>query len=398
MGKVLVVLGTRPEIIKLAPLIRALKKDADLQIRVCVFRQHGAMLDRFLKTFDIVPDFDLPISISDKEVFSSGTVFGKRLRALGQSIQGFWRYILLLRRERPDLLVVQGDTATVLLSALVARIMRVPIVHVEAGLRTYDRFAPFPEEIDRQVLGRIATLHFAPTEEARKNLLGEKVPSENIYVVGNTEIDSLLWITERYRGADVQKEMQEELEREYGIKFDKKKKLLLVTAHRRESFGAGLQNICAALKALAVRNDVLMVYPVHPNPNVQKTVYGALRGIPNIILTPPLAYEPFTFLMSHAYLILTDSGGIQESAPSLGKPVLVMREKTERNEGIEAGVAKLVGTSKEGIVTAAQELLDDPKKYAAMTRKPNPYGDGTAAEKIAAIIRSYLAAQRIGSP
>lgn len=390
MKKIFVVLGTRPEAIKLAPLIRELKKSIDLETRVCVFRQHGAMLDQFLKTFNIVPDFDLPISISDKEILSGGIAIGKRARALGRSAKGFWRYVSLLWREHPDFLVVQGDTATVLLAALAAFVMRIPIAHVEAGLRTYDLFAPFPEEIDRQVLGRIATLHFAPTDEARKNLLSEKVPSKNIYVVGNTEIDSLLWVIERYREAGAQSGMREMLAREYGIRLRRDKKILLVTAHRRESFGAGLRNICAALKELAARDDVMIIYPVHPNPNVQTTVQEMLREVPNIILTPPLAYEPFTFLMSGSYLVLTDSGGIQESAPSLNKPVLVMREKTERQEGVEAGVSKLVGTDVRAIVDATTELLGSAEAYAAMTNKKNPYGDGTASKRIMEIITNYL--------
>jgi len=390
MKKALVVFGTRPEAIKLAPLIRELKTRSGMETKVCVFRQHGAMLGEFLHAFDITPDYDLPISISDKEVLGRGISAMRRVHVLGRSIAGFARYAGILRRERPDLLVVQGDTATVLLAALVAFVMRVPIAHVEAGLRTYDRFAPFPEEIDREILGHLAALHFAPTEAARANLLAARVPASRIFVVGNTEIDSLLWIIERYRDVGTQEEMKEVLEKEYGVVLDGKRKLLLVTAHRRESFGAGLRNICGALKELADRSDVAIVYPVHPNPNVQKTAYEMLKGVPNVILTEPMSYEPFMFLMSRAYLILTDSGGIQESAPSLGKPVLVMREKTERREGVAAGVAKLVGTTTEGIVRVAQELLDDTKKYAAMTGKPNLYGDGTASKKIAEAIQDYL--------
>ena len=389
--KVLIVFGTRPEAIKLAPVVRELKSRPEFNTLVCVWRQHREVLDQVLKAFSIRPDFDLPISISDKDLLGSGVGLIKKIRTLFGSGFGFLRFLRILKRERPDLLVVQGDTSTVFLAAFIAFHFKVPIAHVEAGLRTYDKYAPFPEEMNRQLLGRLADLHFAPTEEAKQNLLGEQhVPSGIIHVVGNTEIDALLEILRQAQEPRVSEALEKELE-EYGIKLHSGKKILLVTAHRRESFGDGLKQICAALREIATtRKDVEIVYPVHPNPNVQSVVREALTGVPNILLTPPIAYAPFAFLMSRSFLVLTDSGGIQESAPSLHKPVLVMREKTERNEGVTLGVSKLVGTKREAIVAAAFELLDNREAYGAMTNKENPYGDGRAADRIADAITTYL--------
>ena len=389
--KILIVFGTRPEAIKLSQVIRELKQNTDLNVLVCVFRQHKEILNQVLETFDIKPDFNLPISISDKDLLSKGTRALKKVKTLLQSGWGFLRFLLLLKREKPDLLVVQGDTSTVFLAGFLAFLFKISIAHVEAGLRTYDKYSPFPEEMNRQLLGRLADIHFAPTESAEKNLLSENVPPEKIHVVGNTEIDALLWVLDRFKNPRIRKETEEDLEKNYGLRFDDKKKILLVTAHRRESFGKGLENICEALKEIATkRNDVMIVYAVHPNPNVQKTVRAVLSNTKNVFLTPPIAYMPFSLLMDKAYFILTDSGGIQEAAPSLNKPVLVMREKTERNEGVNIGASKLVGTNKEKIVAAALELLDNQEAYASMTGKRNPYGDGTASKKIVEVLSDYL--------
>ena len=390
MKKLLVVFGTRPEAIKLAPVIAEAKKRSNLKVAVCVFRQHREMLDQVLTTFGVEPDFDLNISISDKDLLSKGVGLFKKGKILLQSGFGLLRFLFILKRERPDLLVVQGDTSTVFLSSFLAFHFKIPIAHVEAGLRTYDKYAPFPEEINRQLLGRLADIHFAPTENGKKNLLNENVSSEKIYVVGNTEIDALLWVLDCYKNPSIEREIREDLKKNYGLQLDDTQKILLVTAHRRESFGGGLESICEALKEIAAkRDDVAIVYPVHPNPSVQKTAYSVLSGAKNVFLTPPMAYKPFAFLMNRAYFILTDSGGIQESAPSLNKPVLVMREKTERMEGVEIGVSKLVGTNKEKIVSAALELLDNQKLYTSMTGKKNPYGDGHAAERIAEILERF---------
>ncbi len=389
--KVFVVFGTRPEAIKLAPVIQELKNNPHLNVSVCVWRQHREILDQVLDAFGVKPEFDLPISISDKDLLGRGLGIFRRLKGLFLSGLGLLRFFRLLRRERPDLLVVQGDTSTVFLAAFFAFYFKISIAHVEAGLRTYDKYAPFPEEMNRQLLGRLADLHFAPTENAKRNLLSEHIPPEHIYVVGNTEIDALLRVLDRSKDQRVQKTLAEDLERNYGLRLYSDKKILLVTAHRRESFGSGLENICKALREIAEkRDDVEIVYPVHPNPNVQRTVRAILGNVKNVSLVSPVAYVPFTFLMSKVHLILTDSGGIQEEAPSLNKPVLVMREKTERNEGVELGVSKLVGTDKEKIVAATLELLDNSEAYAAMTNKKNPYGDGTASAKIAKAIEDYL--------
>lgn len=391
MKKVLILFGTRPEAVKLAPVIREAKKRGDWKTLVCVFRQHGEILDQFLKTFAITPDFDLNISISDKALLSDEVGLLKKGAIVLRSAFGILRFFLILKREHPDLLVVQGDTSTVFLSSFLAYLFKISIVHVEAGLRTYDKYAPFPEEMNRQLLGRLADIHFAPTERAKQNLIGEHASPERIHVVGNTEIDSLLWILERNKDPRTARETEEILKKDYGLQLDGQKKLLLVTAHRRESFGKGLQDICEALKEIAEkRNDVVIVYPVHPNPNVQKVARAVLSGVTNVFLTQPMAYEPFAYLMGKARFILTDSGGIQEAAPSLNKPVLVMREKTERQEGVELGVCKLVGTDRAKIVAAALELLNDPKVFASMTDKKNPYGDGTAAVKIVEVLSTYL--------
>ena len=389
--KIIVVFGTRPEAIKLAPVIKEFKKLSGIETRVCVFRQHKQMLDQVLETFEMRPDFDLPISINDKDLLGGGVNIFMRVKTLLQSGWGFLRFLFLLKRERPNLLVVEGDTSTVFLAAFLGYLFKIPIAHVEAGLRTYDKYAPFPEEMNRQLLGRLADIHFAPTERAKKNLLNENVPPEKIHVVGNTEIDALLWVTNRHKDPSLEKRLLGDLRKNYGLHLKGQKKIVLVTAHRRESFGKGLENICRALKEIATqRGDVVIIYPVHPNPNVQKIAYSILSDEENIFLTQPIAYEPFAFLMNKSYIILTDSGGIQEAAPSLNKPVLVMREKTERQEGVEVGVSKLVGTDKDMIIQSALELLDNQKAYKSMTGKKNPYGDGTASVRISKVIEKFL--------
>lgn len=377
MKKVLVVIGTRPEAVKLAPVVAALK-ERGLIVKVLATAQHRDMLDQVLEVFGLKPDFDLNVMRENQT-----------LNGIAETI--LHRLDPILREEKPDCTLVQGDTTTAFTAALAAFYCGIRVGHVEAGLRTHDRNSPFPEEINRQLIGRLADIHFAPTEGARKNLLNEGVPAGNIHVVGNTEIDAILWVVSRFNNPAKRREMGEGLEEKYGLKLNEKKRLILVTAHRRESFGGGLKNICEAQREIAAkRDDIMLIYPVHPNPNVQKTVHAILDGTKNVFLPPAMDYESFAFLMSKAYLILTDSGGIQESAPSLGKPVLVMREKTERNEGVEVGVSWLVGTDRERIVAAALELLDDKKAYASMVGKKNPYGDGTASIKIAEALENYL--------
>lgn len=392
MKKILIVFGTRPEAVKLAPIIEALKGQAEFKTLVCVFRQHKTMLDQVLKTFGIKPDFDLGISISDKELLNSKVGFFRKTKTLLKSGLGLLQFFRILKKEKPDLLIVQGDTSTVFLAGFLAFHFKIPIAHVEAGLRTYDKYAPFPEEMNRQLLSRLADLHFAPTEKAEQNLLKEGVAKSKIFVTGNTVIDALLWTVRKDKGSAFEKEQVGFLREKYGLDLDADKKIILVTAHRRESFGEGLKNICSALKELAEqRNDVIIAYPVHLNPSVQNTVNAVLAGQKNIFLLEPLDYEVLILLMSRSYLVLTDSGGIQEEAPSLQKPVLVMREKTEREEGVASGVSKLVGTDKEKIIAAALELLDHPEAYSKMTGNKNPYGDGHAAEKIVKAIGDYLA-------
>jgi UDP-N-acetylglucosamine 2-epimerase (non-hydrolysing) len=364
--RVLVIFGTRPEAVKMAPVIKELKKHPDrIETRVCVTAQHREMLDQVLQAFDITPDIDLNLMQPNQN-----------LAQLTARI--FTELDPVLKAERPDWLLVQGDTTTVMAAALLGYYNQVNIGHVEAGLRTFDKWQPFPEEINRRVAGVVADLHFAPTENNRRNLLREGIPDEIIRVTGNTAIDALHLIIQ-------QPTPQEAVHilKQAGVSPGDRR-LVLVTAHRRENFGQPILDICKALKQLAdqYRDEITLVYPVHLNPNIQEPVYNELSEVDNIILLPPLDYLPLIHLMKHATLILTDSGGIQEEAPSLGIPTLVLRERTERQEGVTAGTLKLVGTEPEAIVTAAQELLDVPEAYAAMSGAVNPYGDGHAAERI----------------
>ncbi len=361
--KVLVVMGTRPEGIKLAPVIHELQRRPGVACIVCVTAQHREMLDQVLDLFGIAPDYDLGI-------MTEGQTPARVAAAVLRDLEP------ILEAERPDWVLVQGDTTTVAAAALAAYYGRARVGHVEAGLRTGDRWRPFPEEINRRVAGVIADLHFAPTATARANLLREGVPPETVIVTGNPVIDALRWVAAQPLPAAAR-----ELLRRAGAWEGRR--LVLVTAHRRESFGPGIVAICQALRRLAERfADLTIVYPVHPNPNVRWPVYQTLRGVPNIVLTEPLDYATLVHVMAQASIILTDSGGIQEEAPSLGKPVLVLREVTERPEAVEAGVARLVGTDPDRIVSEAARLLTDLSEYERMAQAVNPYGDGRAAQRI----------------
>ena len=370
--RICIVIGTRPEAIKMAPVVSALKNHAlscsGLDIRICVTAQHRQMLDQVLALFHIVPDYDLDIMHS-----------GQNLTEVTTRVLAGLRYVL--EEYRPDIVMVHGDTTTTFAASLAAYYARIAVAHVEAGLRTGNIYSPWPEEINRRLTGVIASLHFAPTENARLNLIREGIDTKIIHTTGNTVIDSLLHVVARLEG-------ESELRHIYDSKFtylDPAKRLILVTGHRRENFGKGFENICDALKTLSARHDVEIIYPVHLNPNVRKPVQHILANEPSIHLIEPLDYLSFVYLMSRAYLVLTDSGGIQEEAPSLGKPVLVMRDTTERPEGVDAGTTKLVGTDEWLIVSEVNALLDNPIKYQRMAAATNPYGDGQAAKRIAAI-------------
>nr|WP_237067329.1 UDP-N-acetylglucosamine 2-epimerase (non-hydrolyzing) [Microbulbifer guangxiensis] len=363
--KVLMVFGTRPEAIKMAPLVRTLRQDDRFSVRVCVTGQHREMLDQVLALFEIEPDYDLNIMQKGQDLYQ---VTARVLLGMREVLDDFL----------PDKVFVHGDTTTTLAASLAAYYRQIPVAHVEAGLRTGNIYSPWPEEANRRLTGAIAQHHFAPTELSRENLVNESVPGDSIQVTGNTVVDALLEVVERI-------EQSETLSRKLADQFpflDKDKRLVLVTGHRRESFGQGFENICAAIREIAMREDVQVVYPVHLNPRVREPVNRLLSDLDNVHLIEPLTYLPFVYLMNQSYLILTDSGGIQEEAPSLGKPVVVMRDTTERMEAVAAGTVKLVGTDVEKIVGAVRSLLDDENEYQAMSRAHNPYGDGFACEKI----------------
>jgi UDP-N-acetylglucosamine 2-epimerase (non-hydrolysing) len=370
--RVLVVFGTRAEAIKLCVLIRRLQTLPHLfAVRACVTAQHRSMLDQVLQTFEVKPDYDLDLM---KERQTLGETVASILVALDP----------LLTREKPDLVLVQGDTSTAFAAALAAFYARIPVAHVEAGLRTGDRRSPFPEEINRRFIACLADLHFAATRSASLNLSKEGVPPGSITVTGNTIVDAMHFVRDALAAGHMPPGHWHGLE--------DGRKLIVVTAHRRESFGVGLARICQALATLGEREDVRIVFPVHLNPAVQQTVHRLLGGHKRIELCEPLEYASFVDLMTRAYLILTDSGGIQEEAPSLGKPVLVMRNTTERPEGVETGLAKLVGTDPATIVRETAQLLDDPGLYRRMTPAANPYGDGRACERIIDVLTSRAAA------
>jgi len=386
MIRVLSVFGTRPEAIKMAPLMRELEKHPH-QIKpvVCVTAQHRQMLDQVLTLFGIEPDLDLDLMEDDQNPPSL-------------TARGMTALTKVLVRVEPDLVLVQGDTTTAMVAALAAFYQKIPVGHIEAGLRTRNRYSPFPEEINRHLIGVLATYHFAPTATAANALRAEGIPDDALFVAGNTVIDALLWTVSRPPSAQTQA-----LVNRLGIEKLRNRtedpcpsnprvagdgrRLILVTAHRRENFGSPFENICTALREIARRNpEVRLVYPVHMNPSVREPVYRILNGQERVHLIEPLPYEPFVHLMNHAYLVLTDSGGIQEEAPALGVPVLVMRHETERPEAIEAGTVKLVGTDPQTIIAETEKLLHDETEYRRMAHAVSPYGDGHAAKRIVGII------------
>jgi UDP-N-acetylglucosamine 2-epimerase (non-hydrolysing) len=367
--RILFIFGTRPEAIKLCPVVRHMKTASEsLDVKVCVTAQHRGMLDQVLKCFDVRPDYDL-------DLMTPGQTLAQITARVISAVDP------VIAEEQPTVAVVQGDTTTTMAGAMAAFYRHVAVAHVEAGLRTGDLEHPFPEEMNRLVTGRLATLHFAPTAGARRNLLVEGVPGERIVVTGNSGIDAVLDVAGRLEAGLLPS-------REWPW-LDAGKKLIVVTAHRRESFGEGFERICEGLARLAERPDVQIVYPVHRNPNVLDPVMRLLEGRPNIVLIEPLDYTAFVDLMRRAYLLVTDSGGIQEEAPSLGKPVLVMRETTERPEAVEAGTVKLVGTDPRKIADEAARLLDDKREYQRTSRIHNPYGDGHASERIREAIEAF---------
>jgi UDP-N-acetylglucosamine 2-epimerase (non-hydrolysing) len=376
--RVLVVLGTRPEAIKLAPVIICLRQQQHVVTRVCLTGQHRQMLDSALRAFDIEPDLDLNIMQPGQDLTDVTTACLVRLReALGD--------------EKPDWVLVQGDTTTALSAALAAYYQKIPIAHVEAGLRTYNPYSPWPEEINRRLVDAMSAVLFPPTRWARDNLLREAIPEERIHVTGNTVIDALFSAVTRI---ETDRQLRSRIEATFPY-LDTQKRLLLVTGHRRESFGSGFEQICTGLVRLADRGDVQIVYPVHLNPNVREPVRRILGERANVRLIEPLDYLPFVYLLNRADLVLTDSGGIQEEAPSLGKPVLVMRDTTERPEAIEAGTARLVGADAARITKEASVLLDSSIAYTRMARAANPFGDGRAAHRICTILLGKKIAARI---
>ena len=365
--KILIVFGTRPDAIKMCPVVLGLKRHKLFETGVCVSGQHREMLDEVLKFFGVKPEYDIGVMTPDQDLFG---ITARVMQGMKKVLTDF----------RPDCMLVHGDTTTALAASLSAYYMKIKIGHVEAGLRTGNKYSPFPEEMNRKIVGTLSDFHFAPTEKAQNSLLKEGVKSGNIIVTGNTAIDALYIALRNLKARRFKPD----------INLIPGKRLILVTAHRRESFGRGIRNICMALRELATKNkDVYIVYPVHPNPNVRESVNKYLAGVDNILLTAPLDYRTFVYLMDKSFLILTDSGGIQEEAPSLGKPVLVLRELTERPEAVEAGMVRLVGTDRTKIVAETQQLLDSKEEYMLMSKKINPYGDGKASERIADFLFNF---------
>jgi len=374
MKKVLLVFGTRPEAIKMAPLVKAFENDNSIISKVCVTAQHREMLDQVLDMFDIVPEYDLNLMKPGQDLYD---ITANVLLGMKDVLSDF----------NPDVVLVHGDTTTTSATSLSAFYQKIKVGHVEAGLRTGDIYSPWPEEANRQITGILANYHFAPTTTSQDNLLRENKPKENIIITGNTVIDALFLALDKIQNnQELKDKIILSINKQY--KIDDTKKLILVTGHRRENFGQGFVNICEALKALALDNkDIDIVYPVHLNPNVQKPVKEILSNVPNVHLIDPLQYESFLYLMDRSYFIITDSGGVQEEAPSLGKPVLVMRDTTERPEALEAGTVKLVGTDPKKIIEEAQKLLDDKIEYEKMSKSHNPYGDGKACQRIVEFIK-----------
>jgi UDP-N-acetylglucosamine 2-epimerase (non-hydrolysing) len=375
MKRILVIFGTRPEAIKMAPVVHALKSSPTMETRVCISSQHKELLLPVLDLFDIEIDYDLDIMRPNQTLT---TITVRILEALERVYEDF----------RPDMVAVHGDTTTAFTAALSAFYHKVPVAHVEAGLRTFDLMSPWPEELNRKLVGGMADLHFAPTESARSNLLLENAVEENVYVTGNTVVDALLFMRQKIHD---ESQLRTRVEKTFSF-LDSDKKLILVTGHRRESYGSGFQSICDALSEIATKFEgiVEIVYPLHLNPNVKGPVTERLSGVANLHLIDPTDYVDFIYLMERSHLILTDSGGVQEEAPAFGKPVLVMRNKTERTEAIDAGSAQLVGTDREKIVDAVSDLLTRPEVYQEMSQVSNPFGDGNAATRIANTMAGYL--------
>lgn len=376
---ILVVFGTRPEAIKMGPLVKFLQNENKYQIKVAVTAQHREMLDQVLTLFEIIPDYDLNIMRSGQDLYDVTTSVLLGMRDI-------------LSKTKPDLVLVHGDTATTFATSLAAFYEKIPVGHVEAGLRTHNLYSPWPEEANRQLTSRITELHFAPTERNRASLLGEGISENKIVVTGNTVIDALHWVSQKIAETPqlVKSIMQELVEAGLHISPGERP-FVLITGHRRENFGQGFENICAALKKLAeTHRDVDFIYAAHLNPNVQKPVNALLKNIENVHLIAPLSYVPFVYLMQHCYLVLTDSGGVQEEAPGLGKAVLVMRDTTERPEAVEAGTVKLVGTESNTIVKEVSALLTQSELYSIMSKAHNPYGDGHACERIVSFINKNL--------
>ena len=369
--KILAIFGTRPEAIKMAPLINELKKD--FETKVCLTAQHREMLDQVTKLFELTPDYDLDIMKKDQNLFDLTSNLLINLRGV-------------LEAEMPNLILVHGDTTTTMAASMSAFYLRIPIGHIEAGLRTNQKYSPFPEEINRQLTSKLATYHFAPTESAKRNLMNENIEPNNIFVTGNTVIDALFSVLEKARHIDYPNEL---LNKVPSLSHQKnQKKIILVTGHRRENFGLGFRNICSALAKVAKKYpDIELIYPVHLNPNVTNPVKKYLSGIKNIHLVEPLDYLPFLKLLDDSFLVLTDSGGIQEEAPSLGKPVLLMRDATERPEAVKAGTVVIVGTESDSIFTWVDKLISNGDLYDKMSMAHNPYGDGYASKKIVKILK-----------
>lgn len=370
--KILLVFGTRPEAIKMAPLVKSLRQDPFFDVKVCVTAQHREMLDQVLRIFDIEPEFDL-------NIMRPGQTLNQVTASILINIEE------ILRSVKPDIVVVHGDTSTTLAVSLAAYYQQIPIAHVEAGLRTGNIYSPWPEEANRKLTGALARYHFAPTETAKNNLLNEGVNKTAITVTGNTVIDALMFAVTKI-------ESEAKLKQAFDLRFsflDRGKDLILVTGHRRESFGVGFESICTALKEIAASNKQCeILYPVHLNPHVKEPVNRILGKVSNVHLVEPQDYLPFVYMMNRSKLILTDSGGIQEEAPSLGKPVLVMRETTERPEAVEAGTVKMVGTDTNAIINSVTALLNDGALYETMSKAHNPYGDGCACERIATALKN----------
>ena len=363
---ILFIFGTRPEAIKLAPVIKELKKEKIFEVKICVTAQHRQMLDQTLEIFEIKSDFDLNIMKNNQDLYD---LTSNILIGLNEIFKDY----------QPDLVFVHGDTTTTLVASLASYYKKIPIAHIEAGLRTNNIYSPFPEEINRQLTSRLSKYHFAPTETSKNNLIKEGIDEKTIFITGNTVIDALLYVVKKVESKEVIID---------GYKITNRK-IVLITGHRRENFGEGFLNICEAIKELALKHEYIdFVYPVHLNPNVQKPVFELLSGIANVYLIKPLDYEQFVYLMNKSYIIITDSGGVQEEAPSLGKPVLVMRNTTERPEAVKAGTVKLVGTDKEKIYKEVNNLITNKNTYEQMSKAINPYGDGNASKRINEILKN----------